>query len=99
MRTSFEMTIRIGDVRAKDDGIKKRTRCLIALLRLEVFNHVLEHAFEERPSRATARAIEYQNSPIPSPTIRSLRHLYTPPRWVELRLTFPSAQYPEQQTT
>lgn len=63
------MSIRIGDVRAKDHGIKKRTRRLLALVGLELLSRSLEHACEERFSRTTARAIEYQDPFVPPPTV------------------------------
>ena len=53
------MAVRIGHVRAKDNGIKEGARRLLALVRLELFGRVLEYGFEERPSRTVARAIEY----------------------------------------
>jgi len=55
------MAVRVGHVRAKYGGIKKRARRLLASVKLEPFSGVLEHASEKRFSRTTARAIEYQN--------------------------------------
>ena len=58
-RTSFEITVRVGDVRAEDDRIKKPARCLLTFMKLELLSRVLEHASEERSSRTATRAIEY----------------------------------------
>ena len=71
-RTSFEMAVCVCDIRAKDDGVEKCTRSLLALVGLELFARLLEHTFEERCSRATARAIEYQNPFILLPVIPSV---------------------------
>ena len=68
---SFEIAVRVGDVRAEDDGIEEYVRCLLALVKLELLSHVLEHALQERRSRATARAIKYQNPFITLPVIPS----------------------------
>ena len=73
-RTSFEMTVRIGDVRAEDDGIKKRTRRFLALVKFYLFSSALEHTFEERCSRTTARAVKYQYSFIPLAVLPSAIH-------------------------
>lgn len=61
------MAVRVGDVRAEDDGIKEPARCLFALVELELFGSILKHVFEERLSGPAARAIKYQNSFIPLP--------------------------------
>lgn len=92
-RTSFELTIRIGDVRAEDDGIKKCTRRLLALVKLDFFSRALEHTFEERCSRATARAIKYQNSFLPLPALSSDTHRVASglERW-DGRLLFPQSR-------
>ena len=70
-RTTFEITVRVGDVRAEDDRIKKPARCLLALVELELLGRVLEHASEERSSRTATRAIKYQNSFVRLPVVPS----------------------------
>jgi len=92
------MTVCIGDVRAEDDGIKKRVRSLIALVKLELFGRVLEHGSEESLSRTTTRTIEYQDPFIPLPAIQLAVHIPTSGVG-RLKLTFPSTRFPGQQTT
>ena len=90
------MTVCIGDVRAKDDGIKKRIRRLFAFVKPKLFSCVLYHASEERFSRTAVCAIEYQY-----PFLRLPAVLLTTDRVdsLEWRLTFPLTPYPGQQTT
>ena len=65
------MAVCIGDVRAKDDGIEKRIRRLLAFVKLELFSSVLDHAFEKSCSRTATRAIKYQNPFLPFPVVPS----------------------------
>ena len=61
------MAVRVGDVRAEDDGIKEPVRRLLALVDLELFGSILKHAFKERLPGTAARAVKYQNSFVPLP--------------------------------
>ena len=92
------MTVRIRDIRAKDDGIKERIRRLLALVKLESFSRVLYHTSEERSSRTATRAIEYQNPFLRHPVVPSTFDHAT--FVIQTREpTFPSIPYPGQQTT
>ena len=75
------MTVRIGDVRAEDGGIKEFARGLLGLVKLELFSRILEHSLKERCSRTAACAIKYQNPFSPLPAIPSAIHCVTPERW------------------
>ena len=75
--TSFGMAVCVGDVRAEDYGVEKRARRPFTFVKLELFSRVLEHVFEKRCSRATVRAIKYQYSFIPFPTVPSTFTLVT----------------------
>ena len=65
------MAVCIGDVRAKDDGIEKRIRRLLAFVNLELFSSVLDHAFEKSCSRTATRTIEYQDPFLLLPVVSS----------------------------
>ena len=87
---SFEMAVRVGDGRAKDDGIKECARSLLTLVKLQSFSDLLEDRFEESRSRPATRSAEHQNPFLPSPMAPKFRlSLILPGRTIELKLTFP----------